>query len=196
MQTLINDVRDRLEGMNIFKYISEDWGQLDDYSPNPPTKFPTALVDIVDAKTSETSDLIQLIDVTIMVRVAAIRLSPGSQGATAAQRAKFESVFGITTDVHTKLHGWHKAESTYGTLTRVGLRRAKRDDGIREYQLLFRTVLKDISARQATEDLSNQVPEIIKPIITVVDVRSNNENQDPSPPPDPDHGDDGNVNGY
>ncbi len=168
MQTLVNDVRDRLDSLNVFKYIDEDWGQLDDYTPNPPAKFPTALVDIVDAKPSEISGLVQLVDVTIMIRVAVLRLSPGSQKASAAQRTKSEEAFGITTNVHAKFHGWHKTDSAYGSLTRAGLRRNRRDDGIREYQILFKTTLKDVSATKPITDLSPQVPDTIAPSVTVV----------------------------
>jgi len=169
MQTLVNDIRDRISSLNLFKYIDEDWGQLDDYSTNPPTKWPCALVDIVEAKPGNLGGLIQVVDITIMVRVAALRLSPGSQKATEAQRLHSEEVFGLCTTVHSKLHGWHSKEdgTNYGTLTRTGLRRNKRDDGIREYQLLFTTALKDSSAQLAVTDLHAQVPSVIKPDVSL-----------------------------
>ena len=85
MQTLVNDIRDRISSLNLFKYIDEDWGQLDDYSTNPPAKWPCALVDIVEAKPGNLGGLIQVVDITIMIRVAALRLSPGSQKTTAEQ---------------------------------------------------------------------------------------------------------------
>ena len=168
MQTLVNDLRERIDSLALFKYIDEDWGQLDDYSTNPPTKWPTALVDVVEAKPSNVGSLVQLLELTVLIRVAALRLSPSSQRATATQRTNSEKVFELCQTLQTSLHGWHKANSHYGTLTRVGLRRNKRDDGIREYQLLFKTTLKDASAITELTDLHEQVPEVIKPSVSIV----------------------------
>ena len=162
MQTLINDVRDQINSLNSFKYIDEDWGQLDDYSPHPPTKWPTALVDIIEAKPTNQGGHVQTLNITILVRVASMRLSPSSQGAKVSMRTKAEELFLTTQELHKKLHGWHKANSNYGTLSRIGFRRNHRIDGIREYQILYKTALKDATAYVEPTNLKEQVPNTIK----------------------------------
>lgn len=168
MQTLLNDVRDILAATGHFRYIDEDWGQLDEYNPNPPTKWPCALVDIVEAKPTQAGNKTQLLQCNVLIRIAAYRLNPSSQGAPAAKRDKAEQLFSIAQGIFAQLHGWHKQGSNYGSLSRTGFRRMRRDDGIREYQVLFSTALKDNDASPQTTDRSPDVPETIMPKVTVL----------------------------
>ena len=42
MKQAFLNLQEKLQELAELKYIDEDWGQLDAYSPNPPTKFPLA----------------------------------------------------------------------------------------------------------------------------------------------------------
>lgn len=167
MRTLLNDVREKLNDLNLFRYIDDDWGQLDDYAQSPPTKWPCALVDIIDAKPQSLSRRVQNIECTILIRVADLRLSNSSQQAPKTQRNKYEELFNIMQTVFSRFHGWHAVGSAYGTLSRIGFRRNHRDDGVREYHILFRCVVKDTAAVTPIEDIANQVPDYIRPHVTV-----------------------------
>jgi hypothetical protein len=168
MRTLLNDIRDKLNATNLFRYIDDDNGQLDDYAAYPPTKWPCALVDIIEAKPESLGRGVQNLDCTILIRVADLKLSNSSQQAPSGQKLKSAELFGIAHSVFAQLHGWHKEDSSYGTLSRSGFRRYHRDDGIREYHILFRSLVRDVVAAITTEDLSEMVPEDIRPEITIV----------------------------
>jgi hypothetical protein len=169
MRTLLNDIRDKLQTSALFKYIDDDWGQLDDYSVNPPTKWPCALVDIIDAKPQDLGRHVQLMECTILIRVADLRLSNSSQQAPKDQQTKSRDLFSIAQTIFSILHGWHKEGSAYGTISRIGLRRNHRDDGIREYHILFKSQMRDVAAAIVTDDLSELVKsEVITPKINLI----------------------------
>ena len=168
MRTLLDDVREKLQATGLFKYIDDDWGQLDDYSSNPPTKWPCALVDIIEGKPQDLARHIQTVECTILIRIADLRLSNSSQQAPSSQKEKSKELFAIGQTIFANLHGWHKPASGYGTLNRIGVRRNHRDDGIREYHILFKSQVRDVAAVIVTEDLKAQVPETIRPEIHVV----------------------------
>lgn len=168
MVTLIEDVRNRLTEIAGILYIDEDWGQLDEFSQNPPVRWPCALVDIVDAAPSNMGSKVQLIDCTVLIRLADTRLNKTSQKAPVAGRNNANSFFGLAQTVYQKLHGWHGTDSHYGTLSRAGFKRVVRDDGIREYHLRFETLLTDTTAQLTFTDLSPDVHAgIIKPSPTL-----------------------------
>ena len=157
MVTLIEDVRNRLTEIPGILYIDEDWGQLDEFSQNPPVRWPCALVDIVDAAPSNMGSKVQLIDCTVLIRLADTRLNKTSQKAPVGGRNNANSFFGLAQTVYQKLHGWHGTDSHYGTLARTGFKRVVRDDGIREYHLRFGTLLTDVVAQTPTTDYSGEV---------------------------------------
>jgi hypothetical protein len=165
MRTLIGDIRAQLDETGCFRYIDDDWGQLDDYSNSPPTKWPCALVDIIEAKPENIGQHLQTLDCTILIRIADLRTANSSKNAPGPQKDKYYEILATADVIFARLHGWHKAGSSYGTISRVGFRRHHRDDGIREYHILFRTILKASAAAIVTEDKSEFVPSIIKPNI-------------------------------
>ena len=168
MRTLINDVRSILKNTGLFRYIDDDWGQLDDYSSHPPAKWPCALVDIVEATPEQLGRGVQSLDCSILIRVADLRMSNTSEQAPSQQKKQAAELFEIAQTIYAQLHGWHKADSNYGTLSRVGFRRMHRDDGIREYHILFRSLVRDVVAAIKTEDMSEDVKQgSIMPDLTV-----------------------------
>lgn len=167
MVTLIEDIRSRLAAIAGILYIDEDWGQLDEFSQNPPVRWPCALVDVVNATPSNMGGKVQLIDCTVLIRLADTRLNKTSQKAPANSRNNANAFMGLAQTVYQKLHGWHGPGPHYGTLERSGFKRVLRDDGIREYQLSFRTMLTDTAAMAATSNLNAQVPDTIAPKVAM-----------------------------
>jgi len=145
MKKLIADLKTRLSGIPALKYIDEDWGQLDYYSPNQPAKWPCALIDVSQVTWSNQGEHIQIGLVQVSIRVADLRLSNSSVNAPSGQQAAAASILDLMSSIHAKLHGW-TADTANGPLTRTLTRRINRDDGIREYEMIFSVQFIDTSA--------------------------------------------------
>lgn len=149
---MINDIltiiQERLQASVVsLKYIDEDWGQLDFYSENPPLKYPAALVEIQNVPWRNQGAKAQDGTVTVSINIAALKLSNTNPKAPAAQRATSASIWTIANRVHEVLHGWRNPEyMNVGVFTRTSSRRVKRDDGIRQIELLYSCVYYDSSA--------------------------------------------------
>lgn len=143
MQDIIQAIQNKVAEVTTLKYVDEDWGQLDDYSPNPPAQFPCALIDIASLvfentgrDNSATPINRQTAVGSITITIANLKLSNTSKRAPQAQKDNAWSVFGILDDVHKKVHGW-KPTGTTGALMRKSHKRVRRDDGIQEYQIVY-----------------------------------------------------------
>lgn len=148
MKKLIDDIKQRLVSLaTAARYIDEDWGQLDYYSASPPAKWPCILVDIGQIPWSNQGELVQTGLGTITVRVADLRLSNSNVKAPEAQRQKAAGILDLLERINAGLHGW-TADTANGPLTRLSTSRLKRDDGIREYEMVYQVQLIDDSAKR------------------------------------------------
>jgi hypothetical protein len=136
----IQDIITLIPGMS---YVDEDWGQLDDYSPNPPTKFPLTLIDIgnlqysdIGKDRSKTPQNRQMATGTIVLSIANLRLTNSSSRAPQTQKNKAWAIWDIIENIHAKLHGIVVGGSA-GALMRTTMRKVKRDDGIQEYEVTY-----------------------------------------------------------
>jgi len=145
------------------KYIDEDWGQLDYYSPNPPIKFPGVLVDIDNISWKNQGKLVQDGPMNINIRVADLKLTNTSLRAPAAQKTAAVSIWRIIDNIHKALHGWSPGQQ-YGLLTRISTGRVKRDDGIREYRIVYQCTVTDASAMP----VENTTP---KPVVQIAEIK-------------------------
>ena len=143
MQDIIQAIQNKVAEVTALKYVDEDWGQLDDYSPAPPAQFPCALIDIASLifentgrDNSATPINRQTAEGTITITIANLKLSNTSKRAPQGQKDNAWSVFGILEDVHKKVHGWKPTANT-GALMRKSHKRVRRDDGIQEYQIVY-----------------------------------------------------------
>jgi hypothetical protein len=143
MKQLITDVLTRLADTGKLQYIDSDNGQLD--VPQPPVKYPCALVDITGSQPSDAGGGRQVNIVTLQVRVADLVLSPGSMGAAPAQKERALGVFDLIDAINARLHGWHGSPH-YGLLTKSGFRKVHRQDGLREFAVMYRVQVTDTSA--------------------------------------------------
>jgi hypothetical protein len=163
---MINDiltaVAERLSGVTAIKYIDEDWGQLDYYSEHPPVKFPCVLLDIQQMSWRNQGRLAQDGTVTINIRVSDMKLSNTNAKASSSQKEKAAAIWEILEAIHKLLHGWRPGElPAFSDLTRLSSRRLKRDDGIREFEVIYSTIYTDsatvIEPQKRTAKLSLRV---------------------------------------
>lgn len=143
MKPFLETVESKLAAVSELLYIDEDWGQLDSYSPNPPAKFPCALIDITSLVFSNIGkDLTdnpinrQKAEGTITFIIADMKLSNTSFKAPQTQKNNAWKIWDILDKVHKQIHGW-KPTADSGALMRTSHKRIRRDDGIQEYQVTY-----------------------------------------------------------
>ena len=142
-KSILANIQTQLATITDLKYIDEDWGQLDDYSPNPPTQFPLALIDIGNIDYSNMGidraalpQNRQMATGTIVISIANLKLTNTSYKTPATQKQAAWSIWDIVQSVHEKLHG-HKPAENVGGMVRNNMRKVKRDDGIQEYEVTY-----------------------------------------------------------
>lgn len=149
MKELIESIQTRLANNGDIKYVDENWGQLDYYSPHPPVKWPCALIDIVDVNfsnigrdTSQVPVNRQQGLVTVEIRIANLKISNTSAKAPNLQKDYGLSTWDLLEEVHQELHGWNPIPSG-SKLIRGTVNRVRRDDGIQEYAIRYTLELND-----------------------------------------------------
>jgi hypothetical protein len=150
MKIVLQNIQTILATIPELKYIDEDWGQLDDYSPNPPTQFPLVLIDIgslqysdISKDRSATPVNRQMATGTIVLSIANLKLTNTSFKAPQMQKDQAWSIWDIVENIHKKLHGIH-VESSVGAMMRTNMRKVKRDDGIQEYEVTYTIGLTNV----------------------------------------------------
>jgi hypothetical protein len=146
MKQVLNNILERLVNeIPALKYVDENWGQLDYYAPEHPVKHPCALVDIDSVQWDNLGNLCQSGLAQVRITVANMKIGNTSGGAPATQRQKAFEIFDLMGKVHRALHGWAASEHA-GSCTRATTRLVRRDDGIKQYEMLFDVQLNDYSA--------------------------------------------------
>lgn len=171
MNILIQDIQNRLASeIMALKYVDEDWGQLDDYSPNFPVKWPCALIDIAQVQYSNLGKTAQLGEAAITITIADIKLLNSSSKAPANQKAEQANYLQLIKDVHACLHGW-SGHGHYSKLIRTNFKRIKRDDGVRQHVTTYTCRIEDTSTvkpqlrHPATLEILVEVPKFPDDII-------------------------------
>ena len=141
--TLIETLREKLAQIPQVKYVDEDWGQLDHYSPHPPVMWPCILIDLASAKYSDIGRKPgsvpvnrQMGEILIEITVANLKTTNSSSRAPQGQKTQSLSIHSIIQAVHVAIHGWSPGENI-GKLIREGQKREKRDDGVQEHKIYY-----------------------------------------------------------
>lgn len=150
MKALLLNLETQLATVTALPYISEDWGQLDDYGPHPPVKWPCCLVDFTDADYSDigidrtaTPQNRQQAFGSITFNFANMKIGNSSKNAPINQKDQSYFLLGIIEEVHKKLQGFRPGENS-GGLIRKSLKRVKRDDGIQQYRVVYNIGLNNV----------------------------------------------------
>ena len=141
-ETLLN-IQNKLEAIPGINYVDEDWGQLDDYGPHPPVKWPCCLIDFSGAQFSDigtdksaTPQNRQEATGSITLIFANLRTTNTSGKAPIGQKDVAWLLSGLMEEAHKVIHGFKPGTNT-GALMRTSFRRVKRDDGIQQYQVIY-----------------------------------------------------------
>ncbi len=145
MKTLLENLQQKLSEITELKYIDENWGQLDYYSPNMPVQWPCCLIDLQNAQFSNISKNInkrprdrQNATINIELTLANIRLTNTSYKAPAMQKENAWKLFDLIEKIHKTLHGSTVIENG-SKLLRTSFGRMQRDDGVQEYKIVYET---------------------------------------------------------
>lgn len=150
MKETLASIQTKISEVTSLKYIDEDWGQLDDYSPNMPVQWPCCLIDfsqIVFQNIGKDRTAIpqqrQIAEGTITITIANQKLTNTSFAAPQMQKQNAWSIYDIIEDVHKKIHGWRPVNIS-GALIRTQFIRRKRDDGVQEYNITYTIGLNNV----------------------------------------------------
>jgi hypothetical protein len=143
MKSIIAAIQEKIHSLETVKYVSEDWGQLDYFSPNFPVKFPCVLIDISDANYSNigadkqaTPINRQMAKASVKLSIANRRLTNSSASAPQGQKDAAWSIYELIEELHDLLHGFAPTPKCT-KLMRTSMRHIKRDDGVQEVAVVY-----------------------------------------------------------
>ena len=150
MKALLEKIQQQVSEIAELKYIDENWGQLDYYSPNMPVQFPCALIDVQQVQfTNLGRDMSkkpvqrQIGTVQIKITVANMRLTNSSMQAPRRQKEEVWAIWGIIEKIHQQLHGVSLLPNV-SPLIRTSQNRTLRDDGLQEYEVYYSCEVQNI----------------------------------------------------
>ena len=150
MKDLLLNLQNQLSHNDDLKYIDEDWGQLDDYGPHVPVKWPCCLIDFTTANYTDigidrasTPQNRQQATGSITLNFADLKLSNTSKKAPLNQKEGAWKLLEIIESIHGLVQGF-RPEDKSGALIRSNFKRIKRDDGIQQYQVVYSLSLNNV----------------------------------------------------
>lgn len=150
MKQLLLGIQNQLATATALQYIDEDWGQLDDYGPHIPVKWPCCLIDFTGAtytnigKDRAATPLNrQQATGSITLNFANLKRTNSSKNAPTSQKNDAYMLLEVVETVHGIIHGFCPGENS-GALLRSSFRRIKRDDGIQHYQVVYNMGLSNV----------------------------------------------------
>ena len=150
MKNLLEKLQLRLAEIPQLKYIDENWGQLDYYSPNMPVQYPCTLIDVQQVQYSnigkdltKTPQQRQIAQVQIKITIANMRLTNTSLQAPRRQKEDAWSIWTLIEMIHQKIHGFSPFPNVT-PLIRTSQNRTLRDDGIQEYEVYYSCEVQNI----------------------------------------------------
>ena len=150
MKALLEKIQEKLSEVAGLKYIDENWGQLDYYSPNMPVQYPCVLIDIGQVQYSNLGkDLTkrpvqrQIGSVQLRLTRANMRLTNTSIQAPRGQKEEAWAIWILIEQIHQKLHGSVLLPNV-SPLIRASQQRTLRDDGLQEYEVYYNCEVQNI----------------------------------------------------
>jgi hypothetical protein len=143
MKQFLEGIETKISEVPGINYIDEDWGQLDDYSPNTPVKWPCCLIDLshvdfsdigIDKKAIPQNR--QQATGSVTLNFANLKLTNTSFKAPKTQKDNAWYIHELIEKTHGVVHGFLPVMGS-GKLMRKSFKRVKRDDGIQQYQVIY-----------------------------------------------------------
>lgn len=148
MKELIDEPIKKLGQNPLFKYVDEDWGQLD--FDQAPVKWPCVLVSIysidydnIGIDRTAMPQNRQMGEAIVEFRIANLKLSPGNAKANPGQRGNSMKIHDIIQEVHKEIHGWRPHEHIKQYI-RYRTTKEKRDDGVQEYVVQYKASIHNV----------------------------------------------------
>lgn len=143
MKTILEEIQKKLN--THFPYVDENWGQLN--LPNPPVRYPCALIDCDNAAFSnnsndwrQTPNLRQEAVINIEITVGLMRLTNTSSNAPLIQKNTTWKIYEHISKAHEALQGQVVGN---GKLIRVNQKRVRRADGMQEHRIIYTLIAHD-----------------------------------------------------
>lgn len=143
MNDYLENIQAKISEVSQIPYIDEDWGQLDEYGPNSPVKWPCCLIDVSTVDYSDTGLDRNLVpqnrqegSARVILTFANLKLTNTSFKAPQLQKDNAWLLHHLVELVHGKIHAWSPVALS-GKLIRKSFRRVKRDDGIQQYEVVY-----------------------------------------------------------
>lgn len=150
MKNILQTIQNRLAEIPELQYIDEDWGQLDYYSSNPPTKFPCALIDINSGQFSDIGKdptkrpkQRQMGIFSLKISLANLKLTNTSFKSPQSQKNSAWESLNLIESIHKKLHGFFPTDNA-SVLSRKSFARIMREDGIQEYSIIYSFEIQNV----------------------------------------------------
>ena len=142
MEDIYNAIQNRLDEIPELKYNGEDWGQLNYYGNDCPVQWPCCVFDMNSATYSETAGKGQQGTLQVAFNVANLRLTPNSARASAQQKANSWEVARLLETIHQSLNRF-RPHPQHGRLIRTSVRKIKRQDFIKQYEVIYTMSLNE-----------------------------------------------------
>lgn len=130
-----------------FRYVDENWGQLDLYGPEIPVKWPAVLITLNNADYSNNGRNFNKVPMlrqegTLMIEftVANLKLTNSSFKAPVGQKNDAFEIWRLVEELHKAIHG---LEINSGKMIRQNMVSVKRDDGVQEVRVVYSLALSD-----------------------------------------------------
>lgn len=142
MKEVFKDIQERLKTIPEFRYVGEDWGQLN--FEQPPVDWPCALIDLGNAEFSSAGMKSQQVEAVVNITIADIRHQGVSSRLPSDQADKAFEIFDLIDKVNTLLHG--TGGEHYSRLCRISLKKMLREDAVREFVMSYKFGYTDETA--------------------------------------------------
>lgn len=151
LKEVFKDIQERLKTIPGFRYIGEDWGQLN--FEQPPVDWPCALIDLGEVAYTSAGQGRQQTEATVNITIADLRYNGLTPNLPQPDQDKAFEIFDLIDKVNTCLHG--TGGEHYSRLCRVSLKKILREDAVREFIMTYKFSYTDDTAMPAFTQLTN-----------------------------------------
>lgn len=142
LKEVFKDIQERLKTIPGFRYIGEDWGQLN--FEQPPVDWPCALIDLGEVAYTSAGHGRQQTEATVNITIADLRYNGLTPNLPQPDQDKSFEIFDLIDKVNACLHG--TGGENYSRLCRVSLKKMLREDAVREFVMTYKFSYTDMSA--------------------------------------------------
>lgn len=149
MKETLKSIQKKIKSVTGINYVDEDWGQLNDFAPNIPVKWPCVLINFNQGSFSDIGRSLKATPanrqqgtLNVELIVANLKLSNSSGMAPVSQKNNAFEIWNLVQKVHEAVHGWNPGDDT-GAMIRSSFTRVRRSDGVQELRVIYSIGLHD-----------------------------------------------------